>query len=290
MSTAAIPVHVALVDSTGTVPASDLAEVAGALNEQVQADFVPRWHVKATVGAYPRHRPARGAIELHSTDSPGALGFHADAHHQPFAKVAIDVGQWTVTASHELLEMLGDPWGNRLHSARALAGWPGDQPAGALPRRAVRSLRGDHLSSRGRRGQRLPGARLLPQLDARDAGLLPHRRSHRAAADRATAATSASSIRPTGTSGSGSSATARRATGTGGSRISVARCCVSARTSWRPSSAPIPHDTSVFVVPPAGQTDAASSPPLAHPLVHPPRREREHGDAQAAEDRGLDPL
>jgi hypothetical protein len=129
MSTAAIPVHVALVDTTGTIPALDLAEVAGALNEQVQADFAPRWRVAATVGAYPSAPPGTWRIDLvHSTGQAGSLGFHADANHQPFAKVAVDIGQWTVTASHELLEMLGDPWGNRLHGARALPGWQGTSP------------------------------------------------------------------------------------------------------------------------------------------------------------------
>src|SRR3954454_16778515 len=108
MSTAAIPVHVALVDTTGTIPAPDLAEVAGALNEQVQADFAPAWHVAATVGAYPAAPPATWRIDLVHGTSGGTLGFHADANHQPFAKVGVDAGSWTVTASHELLEMLGD--------------------------------------------------------------------------------------------------------------------------------------------------------------------------------------
>jgi hypothetical protein len=77
MSTTAIPVHVALVDTTETIAASDLAEVAGALNEQVQAD---------------------------------------------------SDGDWTVTASHELLEMLIDPFGSRLHTAAPPSGWKGDSP------------------------------------------------------------------------------------------------------------------------------------------------------------------
>jgi len=51
MSTAAIPVHVALVDDTGTIDAAQLAEVAGALNEQVQADVAPAWKLAASVGA-----------------------------------------------------------------------------------------------------------------------------------------------------------------------------------------------------------------------------------------------
>jgi hypothetical protein len=122
---AAVPVHVALVDTTGTIAASDLAEVAGALNEQVQADFAPAWHVAATVGAYPAAPPATWRIDLVHGTSGGTLGFHADANHQPFAKVGVDAGSWTVTASHELLEMLGDPWGNRLHSAAAPPGWAG---------------------------------------------------------------------------------------------------------------------------------------------------------------------
>jgi hypothetical protein len=126
VSTAAIPVHVALVDTSGTVDSADLAEVAGALNEQVQADFAPVWKVAATVGAYAKAPAGTWRIELdRDIGQPGALGYHDDDHHQPFAKVDVDAGQWTITASHELLEMLGDPWGNRLHSAAALPGWQG---------------------------------------------------------------------------------------------------------------------------------------------------------------------
>ena len=179
-----MPVHVALVDATGTVPASDLAEVAGALNEQVQADFAPRWHVEATVGAYPTAPPGTWRIELvHSTGQPGALGFHADAHHQPFALVDVDVGQWTVTASHELLEMLGDPWGNRLHGARALRAGRGRARACATSSScAIRARRSPMKSGASRSATSC----CPPSTAARRARrrLLPHRRSHRAAAGR----------------------------------------------------------------------------------------------------------
>ena len=126
----AIPVHVALVDASATIDAADLAEVAGALNEQVQADFAPAWHVAATVGAYPAAPPHTWRIELRTEleGAGGALGYHADSHHQPYALVDVDAGDWTVTASHELLEMLGDPWGSRLHGAKALPGWEGTSP------------------------------------------------------------------------------------------------------------------------------------------------------------------
>jgi hypothetical protein len=130
MSTAAIPVHVALVDMSGKIKAHELAEVAGALNEQVQADFAPAWKVAATVGAYPEAPAGTWRIELHDTiDDPTAAGYHADEHGQPYATVSLSAGDWTVTASHELIEMLTDPFGSRLHTAAALRGWTGsDSP------------------------------------------------------------------------------------------------------------------------------------------------------------------
>jgi hypothetical protein len=129
VSTAAIPVHVALVDETGDIEPVELAHVAGALNEQVQADFAPAWKVAATVGAYPRAPRFTWAVHIQHGLDVDAGGYHLDEHNQPYARVDVDRGSWTVTASHELLEMLADPWGNRLHEARALAGW--DPPSGS---------------------------------------------------------------------------------------------------------------------------------------------------------------
>ncbi len=137
MSTAAIPVHVALVDDTNTIDPDELAHVAAALSEQVAADFSPVWKVVASVGVYPKAPPGTWAIHLlDGLDEPGALGFHTDENHQPLARVDLTGGKggstpaddWPVTASHELLEMLADPWGNRLHAAAAPQGWPGDGP------------------------------------------------------------------------------------------------------------------------------------------------------------------
>jgi hypothetical protein len=120
---------VALVDASGTIEASALAEVAGALNEQVQADIAPAWKVAATVGAYPQAPPATWRIELRDTvELKDAAGFHSDDRGQPFAQVALTAGNWTVTASHELVEMLVDPFGSRLHGAAAPGGWEGESP------------------------------------------------------------------------------------------------------------------------------------------------------------------
>jgi hypothetical protein len=129
MSTAAIPVHIALVDMSATITDHELAEVAGALNEQLQADVAPAWNVRATIGAYPEPPTGTWRLELHETiELEGAAGFHSDDRGQPYAQVALADGHWTLSASHELIEMVIDPTGARLHTAAALSGWQGDTP------------------------------------------------------------------------------------------------------------------------------------------------------------------
>lgn len=120
----AIPVHVALCDDSGKTPMNELAAVAGALNEQVMSDFAPVWHVRATVGAYEADLvpPNTWALRLRDQlDEPDALGYHTDENHVPVSYIERASG-WAQTASHELLEMLADPWGSRLHRARLPAG------------------------------------------------------------------------------------------------------------------------------------------------------------------------
>jgi hypothetical protein len=129
MSTAAIPVQVALVDVSRSIATSELVRVAGALSEQVQADFAPVWHVRASVVVDPEPGIGTWRVNLRDgIDDDQAAGFHLGDGLQPHAEVDLNKGDWRVTASHELLEMLADPWGSRLHSARALTGWEGDSP------------------------------------------------------------------------------------------------------------------------------------------------------------------
>lgn len=124
--TAALPVHVALVDDSRTIDPQELAAVAGALNEQVARDFAPVWQVRATVGAYPQAPANTWAISIRrQLDEPGALGYHTDVQRQPVSYVQAG-GEWPVTCSHELLEMLADPWGNRMHGGRLPYGMEGD--------------------------------------------------------------------------------------------------------------------------------------------------------------------
>lgn len=122
MSTTALPVHIALVDETGMIDEMELARAAGALNEQVVHHFGPIWHVRATVGAYPKAPPSTWSVRI-QRDIPGsgALGYHTDELNQPKAYVQL-ARDWTITVSHEILEMLADPWGNRPHGGRLPSG------------------------------------------------------------------------------------------------------------------------------------------------------------------------
>ena len=54
-------------------------------------------------------------------DDPSAAGIHEDENGQPFALVTAssDINVWSITASHEALEMLVDPSGNRLVGANS---------------------------------------------------------------------------------------------------------------------------------------------------------------------------
>src|SRR5947209_2235536 len=126
---AATGLEVALVDTSGTVPKGDLRDAARALTQQVRKDFAPAWRVDATIVAHRSPPDHAWRIELRDgIDEQGAAGYHADDHRVPYAEVDLGAGDWTVTTSHELLEMLADPWGDRLRTAAALPGWSGRSP------------------------------------------------------------------------------------------------------------------------------------------------------------------
>lgn len=110
--------HVALVPDdnvAGQLEASDVTRVAAALQKQVTRDFAPIWDVHATVSAFTRLKdvPVDYWPIIVGQENQGGGGVHLDRHKQPFALVDL-TPDWTVTASHECLEMLADPFGNRL--------------------------------------------------------------------------------------------------------------------------------------------------------------------------------
>ena len=59
--------------------------------------------------------------------SYAGLGVHLDEHRHPYAEITY-TSDWTVTASHELLEMLVDPWGTRMLPGPSLDPATGGRP------------------------------------------------------------------------------------------------------------------------------------------------------------------
>ena len=113
--------------SNVTARALDRAMVA--INRQLAEDFGPWWGMPGTLRRAPRgqvppgDRRVQDACVLYvqkEVDDEGTLGYH-DKNDAgiPFAVVSTDVSDelgedWTVTLSHEVLELIGDPQANLL--------------------------------------------------------------------------------------------------------------------------------------------------------------------------------
>jgi len=109
--------HIALVSKTTKIKSSQLQQVAAALQKQATRDLGPIWGIEATVDAFTKLKDVPGGywpiIIKEKIDDPSAAGYHSDKYRQPFALVKYDEG-WPLTCSHEMCEMLVDPFGNRM--------------------------------------------------------------------------------------------------------------------------------------------------------------------------------
>ena len=112
----ALTANVALVSETPLIDFPQVSVTAAALNKQVTRDFGRLWHVHATVSPFEKLEDVPvdywPVIIRDDINEPGAAGYHTDDNGQPFSLVQADDG-WTLTSSHEVLEMLADPFGNR---------------------------------------------------------------------------------------------------------------------------------------------------------------------------------
>ena len=109
--------QIALVSETPHITASQLTRVGAALQKQASRDFGPLWGIQATVDSFVSLDDVPlgywPVIVRDDIGDSSAAGFHQDENGQPFALVEYS-RQWSLTASHETLEMLADPFGNRL--------------------------------------------------------------------------------------------------------------------------------------------------------------------------------
>lgn len=112
-------ISVAIQNKSTILKDADLAAAVPDLQIQVSRDFAPIWGVDAQLILVPSNQlpPANAwlLVALDNSDQAGALGYHEIQSLIPyglfFVESDIQAGlSWTVTASHELLEMLVDPW------------------------------------------------------------------------------------------------------------------------------------------------------------------------------------
>jgi len=92
---------------------------AAAMQIQLDRDFQPAWGSSATVLFLTKTQPVPLNVWpiyiLDNTDTAGALGYHDESRKgvpfgRIFAKTCMQYGySWTVTLSHELLEMMANP-------------------------------------------------------------------------------------------------------------------------------------------------------------------------------------
>jgi hypothetical protein len=111
--------NIVLIDTTtgSVVPPGQLQAIAAAVQQQVDNDFAPVWGVRADIsalaagdaipaGAWPVKVVNLGSL------NPEDSGTHLDNQAQPYAQV-VNSPDLSSVISHEVLEMLADPWGNR---------------------------------------------------------------------------------------------------------------------------------------------------------------------------------
>jgi len=112
-------IQISIINASTVLTDTEIRPVVNALQQQVTNDFRPAWGTDAELTFIPTgSTPPVGTwwlTILDDSDQAGALGYHdLTPDGLPLGKVfaATDLkygNSWTVTASHELLEMLADP-------------------------------------------------------------------------------------------------------------------------------------------------------------------------------------
>jgi hypothetical protein len=116
-----IPV-IALTNASTCLSDAQVEVVMPSLQHQVSLDFRAYWDIDCSLTFLPKDQAmVAGWFQIVLPDDPdqaGALGYHEMTRNgAPLGKVfaGLDIrsgSSWTVTLSHELLEMLADPWIN----------------------------------------------------------------------------------------------------------------------------------------------------------------------------------
>ncbi len=118
-----MPIRIGLASKSPDASFADVQRVAAALHTQAVRDLGPLWDTDATVEAVadPAHIPPDMQPIFIVPDTPNHVGgLHTNTETgRPFAVVLVS-RDWALAASHECVEMLVDPTGNRMQDGVAL--------------------------------------------------------------------------------------------------------------------------------------------------------------------------
>ena len=117
---ALLRIPLAIINASTLVGADELNAATAALQVQVSRDFAQPWNVDADLAVIsPGQKPPSDAwwiVVLDNSDFGSALGYHdLTSQGLPLGKVFVQTAknsgqQWSVLFSHEILEILSDPF------------------------------------------------------------------------------------------------------------------------------------------------------------------------------------
>ena len=124
---------ISIVNHTnGQLTDEEIQTAIRAINRQIAEDFTPHWSMSATLRLEGRSAAMPDQAQLadlrgdaviylwNQADVPGAIGYHFQNNRGVpygfvFTEIARSIGEpWSVTLSHEALELIGDPETNML--------------------------------------------------------------------------------------------------------------------------------------------------------------------------------
>ena len=116
------PIKISVINATTVLLDTDITPVVSALQIQASRDFAPVYGIDAKLTQIPKGQTAPAGtwqiVLMDTSDVAGALGYHdLTSDGLPiskcFIKTDMDNGAvWSVTVSHEMVEMMADPWIN----------------------------------------------------------------------------------------------------------------------------------------------------------------------------------
>ena len=111
---------IAVTNQSSLADDQEICAALAAIEKQVERDFAPVWFRTAKLwfnqsARMPANLGAWNVVIVDQSDVPDALGYHELLGGKPYALVSVKPdleagGTWTGTLSHEILEMLADPF------------------------------------------------------------------------------------------------------------------------------------------------------------------------------------